>query len=93
MSWWIDACQEWLKRSNIHCDVISSCFIAACLAQGVDYIAADPAAGAVWTFGLKSYGGRPDNGDGWRRVLETGQVKPPAEAPAHATPQASVRFG
>jgi hypothetical protein len=89
--WWLDHCRDWLKRSNVQGDVLGACFMAACLAQGVDYIADDPGQGTVWTFALKAYGGRPEKGDGWRAVLATGKIKPPV-ATNSSRPRPDVRI-
>ena len=87
ISWWCDACREWLRQSNITGDILASGFAAACLAQNVDHLSKDPAAGTVWTFALKPHGGGRENGSGWRSVLAAGQIRSPrslGQAPRRA---------
>jgi hypothetical protein len=92
IDWWVSDMQQALRaRGAVAHDVGGIAFTAACLANDVAYVRADPARGFLWEFALMPYGGTP-NPSGWRRVLERGAprsasapLRPASREPVHYT--------
>jgi hypothetical protein len=75
IGWWVDACSDFLRRSNMEDHMIGAYLAAAVLAHGdIAYSPKNPD-GRVWEFGLKPHGGLRKTG--WRTLLATGELRNP----------------
>jgi hypothetical protein len=80
ITYWVDEANNWLADQDIE-GTITGGYLAAVLSHGdVNYVPANPALGVVWTIGVSPFQGRAAS-DGWKRVLESGQLLPATAPP------------
>jgi len=89
-SHFFDCAQSWLRSHGI-CTDINEAFFPAVLAFG-DIPWVDPRVdGCVLELGLNAYVGKLASAEGWRRVLATGELLPPAPRALRLAPRSPAR--